>query len=122
MFDPDCISSMSGKVYAFTIVDDYFRFIWVLFLSHKDEAHSSFIKFCKKIQNEKWYSINSIRSDRGWEFDNKDISKFFEENGFGHNFSTPRTPQQNGVVERKNRSLQEMARTMLNEFSLPQYF
>ena len=70
----------------------------------------------------KGYAINNIRSDRGRKFDNNEITSFCEENGFGHNFSVPRTPQQNGVVERKNRSLQEMARTMLNEFSLPKYF
>ena len=71
----------------------------------------------------KWkrYSINSIKIYRGWEFDKKDISTFCVENGFGYNFLTPKTPQQNGVAE-KNRSLQEMARTMLNEFSLPQIF
>ena len=78
--------------------------------------------FFKQVQNEKGYAINNIRSDRGREFDNNDITSYCEENSFSHNFLAPRTPQQNGVVERKNRSLQEMARTMLNEFSLPKYF
>ena len=78
--------------------------------------------FCKKVQNEKGYTITSIRSDHGGEFDNNALEAFCNEYGFEHNFSAPRTPQQNGVVERKNRTLQEMAKTMLNENDLAQYF
>jgi len=64
----------------------------------------------------------SIRSDHGGEFQNEKFEHFCEKHGINHNFSAPRTPQQNGVVERKNRSLEELARTMLNENSLPKYF
>jgi len=64
----------------------------------------------------------SIRSDHGGEFQNEKCEHFCEKHSIKHNFSTPRTPQQNGVVERKNRSLEELARTMLNENSLPKYF
>ena len=62
-----------------------------------------------------------MRSDHGGEFQNELFEKFCEENGIMHNFSAPRTPQQNGVVERKNRSLEELARTMLNEYKVPKY-
>ena len=93
-----------------------------MFLTHKDGSFKAFYKLCKKIQNEKGICITSIRSDHGGEFENESFSKFCEENGITHNFSTPRTPQQNGVVERKNRSLQEMARTMLNDFNSPKHF
>ena len=64
----------------------------------------------------------SIQSDHGGEFQNERFEHFCEKHGMKHNFSTPRTPQQNGVVERKNRSLEELARTMSNENSLPKYF
>lgn len=75
------------------------------------------------IQNKLGYSIVSIRTDHGREFDNEvQFGKFCDENGISHNFFAPRTPQSNGVVERKNRSLQEMSRTMLNEQSIPQKF
>ncbi|GJY88087.1 retrovirus-related pol polyprotein from transposon TNT 1-94 [Tanacetum coccineum] len=68
-------------------------------------------------------TIVSIRTDHGKEFDNEVQSgEFCNANGITHNFSAPRTPQSNGVVERKNRTLQEMSRTMLNEQSLPQKF
>lgn len=122
LFGPNRVASLGGKLYAFVIVDDFSRFTWVLFLTHKNEAHIAFVKFCKKAQNEIGCTITSIRSDRGREFDNHDIEKYCDDHGFTHNFSAPRTPQQNGAVERKNRSLQEMARTMLNEHSLPKYF
>ena len=63
-----------------------------------------------------------MRSDHGKEFENEAFESFCSKRGISHNFSCPRTPQQNGVVERKNCTLIEMARTMLNEYSLPTYF
>jgi transposase InsO family protein len=62
--------------------------------------------------------IACIRSDHGGEFENHDFEKFCDKHGIEHNFSAPRIPQQNGVVERKNRSLEELARTMLNDTNL----
>ena len=91
-----------------------------LFLANKNDAIVAFRIFCKKVQNEKGYSITCIRSDHGGEFDAFD--NFCNDFGIEHQFSSPRTPQQNGVVGRKNRSIQEMAKTMLNENSLPKYF
>ena len=103
-------------------MDDFSRYTWVLFLSQKNETFYEFSKFCNKVQNEKGFTITCIRSDHGKEFENIDFEDYFHEHGINHNFSTPRTPQQNGVVKRKNRTLQEMARTMLNENNLPKYF
>ena len=93
--------SLGGKQYALVIVDDYSRFTWTYFLAHKDETIGFFSKFCKKVQNEKGFTITSIRTDHGGEFDCKPFEIFCEENGFEHNFYAPRTPQQNGVVEKK---------------------
>ena len=58
-------------------------------------------KFCKCVKNEKGFMISSIQSDHDSEFKNHDFQEFYESNGYNHNFSTPRNPQQNGVVERK---------------------
>ena len=88
------------------------------FLAHKDETIVFFTKFCKKVQNEKGFTITSISIDNGGEFDCKPFKIFCDENGFEHNFSAPRTPQQNRVIERKNRTLEEMGRTMLCENNL----
>ena len=73
---------------------------------NKDESHSVFIDFCTQLQNEKDFKITKVRSDHGGEFENHDFEKYFKENGIVHNFSCPRTPRKNGVVERKNRTLQ----------------
>ena len=76
----------------------------------------------QEVQNEKGLTLISLRSDHGGEFENHDFEMFCNEHGYDHNFSAPRTPQQNGVVERKNWTLKEMARTMLCENNLPKYF
>ena len=122
LFGPTRTTSLGGKKYGLVIVDDYSRYTWVLFLAHKDETFSIFLKFFKKVTNEKNTTIVSLRSDHGTEFENHLFESFCTENGINHNFSAPRTPQQNGVVERKNRTLEDMARTMLCESNLPKYF
>jgi transposase InsO family protein len=66
--------------------------------------------------------VKKIRSDNGSEFKNLQVQEFLEEEGIKHEFSTPYTPQQNGVVERKNGTLIDMVRTMLGEFKTPERF
>ena len=102
------ITSLEGSKYGLVIVDDFSRFTWVSFLAHKDETFSSFIKLLKRTMNEKNTTIVSIRSDHGSEFQNQKFEKFCNENGISHNFLAPRIPQQNGIVEKKNRTLKEM--------------
>ncbi|WRX16232.1 Integrase [Theobroma cacao] len=109
-----------GRIHG--IVDDYSRYTWVYFLAHKNDALSAFISHCRRVENEKGLAIVSIRSDHGGEFKSDEFEKFCNEKGLNHSFSAPRTPQQNGVVERKNRTFKEMARTMLCENNLPKYF
>ena len=122
LFSPSRTTSLGGKSYAFVIVDDFSRYRWVLFLAHKNDVFHEFSKLCRKIQNEKGFIISCIRSDHGREFENVEFEGFCDEHEIEHNFSSPRTPQQNGVIERKNRTLQEMVGTMLHENNLPTYF
>ncbi|GJW72203.1 retrovirus-related pol polyprotein from transposon TNT 1-94 [Tanacetum coccineum] len=123
LFGPSAIRSYGGNRYTLVIVDDYSRFTWTRFLANKTEAFEKFKIFSKMIQNKLGCSIVSIRTDHGREFDNEvQFGNYCDLNGISHNFSAPRTPQSNGVVERKNRTLQEMSRTMLNEQSIPQKF
>ena len=70
LFGPMDVISMGGKSYGFVIVDDYSRFTWVYFLAHKDETLHTFIKHCKKNQNEKGLTLVNIKSDHGGEFEN----------------------------------------------------
>jgi len=104
------------------IVDDYSRWSWVKFLKSKDDSYDVFRKFCIQIKSEKKLKILKVRSDHGGEFENEPFEIFCEKHGIIHEFSSPRTPQQNEVVERKNRSLQEMARTMIHENNLAKHF
>ncbi|GJT14178.1 retrovirus-related pol polyprotein from transposon TNT 1-94 [Tanacetum coccineum] len=123
LFGPSAVRSYGGNRYTLVIVDDYSRYTWTRFLKDKTKAFDQFEIFSRKIQNQLGCSIVSIRTDHGKEFDNEvQFGEFCNTNGITHNFSAPRTPQSNGMVERKNRTLQEMSRTMLNEQSLPQKF
>ena len=89
---------------------------------HNTDAFKAFENFVKRVQKEKGFCITSIRSDHRTEFKNEFFKTFCNENGISHIFSSPRTPQQNGVVERKNRTLVEMARTILHEYNFPLCF
>jgi hypothetical protein len=103
-------------------VDDYSRFTWVFFLHEKSQTQETLKRFVRRTQNEFGLRIKKIRSDNGTEFKNSQIEGFLEEDGIKHEFSSPYTPLQNGVVERKNRTLLDMARTMLDEYKTPDRF
>ncbi|GJS40757.1 retrovirus-related pol polyprotein from transposon TNT 1-94 [Tanacetum coccineum] len=123
LFGPSTIRSYGGNRYTLVIVDDYSRYTWTRFLKDKTEAFDQFEIFSRKIQNQLGFSIVLIRTDHGREFDNEmQFREFCNANDITHNFSAPRTPQSNGVVKRKNSTLQEMSKTMLNEQSLSQKF
>ncbi|GJS47514.1 retrovirus-related pol polyprotein from transposon TNT 1-94 [Tanacetum coccineum] len=123
LFGPSAVRSYGGNRYTLVIVDDYSRYTWTRFLKDKTKAFDQFEIFSKKIQNQLGCTIVSIRTDHGREFDNKvQFGEFCNGNGITHNFLALRTPQSNGVVERKNKTPQEMSRTMLDEQLLLQKF
>jgi transposase InsO family protein len=94
-------------MYCIVIVDDYSRFTWLFFLEEKSQTQETLKRFLIDAQNEFGLRIKKIRSNNGTEFKNSQIEGFLEE-GIKHEFSSPYTPQQNGVVERKNRTLLDM--------------
>nr|GEZ57306.1 hypothetical protein [Tanacetum cinerariifolium] len=110
---PMRISSINGKRYVLVIVDDYSRYTWVHFIRSKDEAPAVIIKFLKRITVLLQSPVIIIRTDNGTEFKNQVLKVYFDSVGISHQMSSIRTPQQNGVVERQNRTLVEAARTML---------
>ncbi|GKA56321.1 retrovirus-related pol polyprotein from transposon TNT 1-94 [Tanacetum coccineum] len=116
------VASINGKKYILVIVDDYSRYTWTLFLSSKDETPEVLKDFLTMIQRNLQALVITVRTDRGTEFLNKTLRAFFKEEGIEHQTSTPRTPEQNGVVERRNRTLVEAARTMLSALKLPLFF
>ncbi|GKA70540.1 retrovirus-related pol polyprotein from transposon TNT 1-94 [Tanacetum coccineum] len=110
---PMRVASVNGKKYILVIVDDYSRFTWVKFLRSKDEAPDFIIKFLKMIQLRLKVPVRRIRTDNGTEFVNQTLREYYEKVGISHETSVARSPQQNGVVERRNHTLIEAARTML---------
>nr|GFC44966.1 retrovirus-related Pol polyprotein from transposon TNT 1-94 [Tanacetum cinerariifolium] len=107
--------------YVLVVVDDYSRYTWVFFLHSKDEASEVIISFIKKTQVNLQLQVQCVRTDNGTEFKNKTLAKFFDEVGVTQQFSAAKTPQQNGVVERRNRTLVEATRTMLTFANLPSF-
>nr|GFA61887.1 Gag-Pol polyprotein [Tanacetum cinerariifolium] len=110
---PMRVESVNGKKYILVIVDDSSRFTWVKFLRSKDETSMFIIKFLKMIQVRLNVPVQHIRTDNGTEFVNQTLRDYYEEVGISHETSVARSPQQNGVVERRNRTLIEAASTML---------
>jgi transposase InsO family protein len=112
LFGPNAYISIGGNKYGYVIVDDYSRFTWVFFLKDKSETQEIFKRFARRAQNEFDVKIKKVRSGNGTEFRNTNIKEFLDEEGIKHEFLVPYTPQQNGVVERKNRTLIEAARAI----------
>ena len=110
LFGPIAYLSIGGNKYGLVIVDNYSRFTWVFFLLDKCQVRDKVKTFVRSAQKEFGLPIKKMRSDNGTEFKNTQVE------GIKHEFSTPYTPQQNSVVERKNRTLIDMARTMLDEY------
>ena len=119
LFGPVNVMTLSKKKYALVMVDDSFRYTWVKFLYSKYEGPQIIIDHLTKTQNTAQANVVALRSDNGTEFRNALLEFFCIENSITQQFSAPRTPQQNGVVERKNRTLIEAARTILHDADLP---
>ncbi|GKA69689.1 putative ribonuclease H-like domain-containing protein, partial [Tanacetum coccineum] len=121
LFGLTFVSSLMHKMYCLVVTDDYSRFTW-FFLTTKDETSEIFKNFIKEIENLVDKKVKIIRSDNGTEFKNKVMDDFCREKGIKREYSVARTPQQNGVAERRNRTLIEAARTMLADSKLPTTF
>nr|GEV38430.1 hypothetical protein [Tanacetum cinerariifolium] len=110
---PMRVQTINGKKYILVIVDDYSRFTWVKILRLKDETPEVVIKFLQQIQVSLNKTVRYICTDNGIEFINKALTEYYEHISIFHQKTIPRIPQQNGVVEIRNHSLVEAARTML---------
>ncbi|GJW27327.1 retrovirus-related pol polyprotein from transposon TNT 1-94 [Tanacetum coccineum] len=115
------VASINGKKHILVIVDDYSRYTWVYFLHSKDETLEIIKKFIAQAQLNYKAKVCKIRTDNGTEFKNATLKAHYEKLGIMQQFSTARTRQQNGVVERRNRTLVEAARTMLIFSRLPEF-
>jgi hypothetical protein len=100
-------------------VDDYSRFTWVYFLRDKSNVSETFKSFAILAQNQFDFDIKKVRSDNGSEFKNARIDEYCDDKGIKHEFSSKYTPEQNRINEKKNRTLIDMARSMLAEYNVP---
>ncbi|GKE98524.1 ribonuclease H-like domain-containing protein [Tanacetum coccineum] len=110
------------KMYCLVVTNDYNRFNWGFFLATKDESNGILKSIITRVENLINQRVKVIRYNNGTEFKNKEMNQFCETKGIKIEFSVARTPQQNGVAERKNRTLIEAARTMLANSKLPTTF
>ena len=119
LFGPIGVQSIGGKSYCLVVTDDFSIFSLVYFLCTKDETPGLLKFLILHLENACNLRVKCIRSDNDTEFKNQSMDSFCKEKGIHHQFSAAYTPRQNGVAERKNRTLIETARTMLADSKLP---
>ncbi|GJV99635.1 putative ribonuclease H-like domain-containing protein [Tanacetum coccineum] len=122
LFGPTFVSSLTHKKYGLVVTDDYSRFTWVFFLASKDETAGILKKFITEIENLVDKKVKIIRCDNGTKFKNSVMNDFCAMKCIKREFSIARTPQQNDVAERRNKTLIEAIRTMLANSKLPTTF
>ncbi|GKB88277.1 retrovirus-related pol polyprotein from transposon TNT 1-94, partial [Tanacetum coccineum] len=122
LFGPVSTMSINHEKYTLVIIDEYSRYTWVHFLRKKSQAAEMIISFIRMVENQNDVKVKQIKTDNGGEFRNHELESFCNEKGISHSFSSPYTPEQNGVAKRKNRTLIEAARTMLNGSVLSKHF
>jgi transposase InsO family protein len=111
-------TSLSGYLYYVSFIDDYSRKTWVYFLKSKDEVFGKFKEFKALIENLSERKIKILRSDNGGEYTSKEFVSFCRDAGIKRELTTPYNPQQNGVAERKNRTIMEAMKTMIHDQDL----
>jgi transposase InsO family protein len=112
-------SSISVYVYYVSFIDDYSRKTWIYFLKYKYEVFSKFKELKALIENLYERKIKILRSDNGGEYTSKEFLNFYRDVGIKRELTTPYNPQQNGVAERKNRTIMEAVNTMIHDQDIP---
>ena len=109
----------SSNRYVFVLIDDFSRYMWTRLLREKSEAFDRFKSFKEMVEKRTGLKLKTFRTDRGGEFTSTEFNTFCDENGIIRHLTAPYTPQQNGVVERRNRTLMEMTRSLLKAMKIP---
>ncbi|PKU67431.1 Retrovirus-related Pol polyprotein from transposon TNT 1-94 [Dendrobium catenatum] len=122
VWGPSPVASINGHRYFVTFIDTYSRFCWIYLMHSKDQTFSKFTHFNNLINNMFKTTIKILRSDGGGEFNNHIFTNYLSSHGIIHQLTCPYTPEQNGLAERKNRHLLDIARTLLHNANLPNFF
>ena len=112
-------ASAAGKRYFITFIDDKSRWCEVYLIKNKSEVFSKFKEYKEMAERQTGHKIKAIQSDNGTEYCNREFDTYLKEHGIVRRLSASHTPQQNGVAERKNRTLVEMARCMMRQAEAP---
>ncbi|KAL2092442.1 hypothetical protein ACEWY4_012240 [Coilia grayii] len=115
------VKSLSGAEYFLTFIDDKTHYVWVYVLKHKDEVFSKIVQWKAEVETYTGRKLKVLRTDNGGEYTSKEFEAFLKR-GVRHELTVPKTPEQNGVAERMNRTLVETVRSMLADAKLPQTF
>jgi transposase InsO family protein len=113
------VRTRHGGSYFITFIDDFTRYGHVYLISHKFEALDCFRRYVSLVENQLDKSIKALRTDRGREYLSEQFKELCDEKGIMRQLTMPRTPQQNGVAERRNRTLLEMVRSIMEQANLP---
>ncbi|KAL2236674.1 UNVERIFIED_CONTAM: Retrovirus-related Pol polyprotein from transposon TNT 1-94 [Sesamum indicum] len=122
LWGPAPVSSLGGSTYYMTFIDDSTRKVWVYFLKRKSDAFDTFRRWRALVENETGLQVKCLRSDSGGEYSSEGIKNYCADHGIRMQKTIPGTPQQNGVAERMNRTLNERARCMRLKSGLPKMF
>ncbi len=113
--------SLGGTEYFVTFIDDCTRFVWVYFLKNKSDVFEKFLVWKAMVEKLSGLKLKVLRSDNGGEYTSGQFSDYLKAEGVVHQYTVPKTPEQNGVAERQNRTLIEMTRSTLAGSNLPQH-
>jgi transposase InsO family protein len=116
---PMSTPSLNGCLYYLIFIDDFSRKSWIYFLKAKNETFNKFLEFKALIEKQTGKHIRALRTDNGGEFESHQFDDFCKEAGIKRQLTVPYNPRQNGIVERKNRTICEAAKAMMCDQDLP---
>ena len=114
--------SLSGAEYFVTFIEDKSRYVWIYILKNKSEVFKKILEWKSMVEKSSGEKVKTLRSDNGGEYTSKEFEDYFKKNGIRHKRIVPKTPEQNGVAERTNRTLVETVRAMSSDSKLPKKF
>lgn len=113
---------MSGAVYFLTFIDDKSHYAWIYLLKNKHEVYQKFLQWKALVERSSNHKLKVLRTDNGGEYTSSEFEDYLSKEGIIHEYTIAKTPQQNGVAERFNRTVIETVRSMLADSKLPQKF
>ncbi|KAL9270861.1 Retrovirus-related Pol polyprotein from transposon TNT 1-94-like protein [Drosera capensis] len=122
VWGPVRVPSKGGSLYFVTFIDDFSRRVWVYFMKHKSEVFDKFRLWKAEVENQTGRKVKCLRTDNGKEYRNETFTRFCEKEGIKRHYTVRKTPQQNGVAERMNRTIAERARCIRLNAGFPKNF